>query len=326
LKRAWFLVPIAALAILLVVPLSNVLGDDAEPSILAVALGNGITYQGRFMDGGEVADGSYDIRFILFDADAGGAQVGTTVEKDNINVVDGLFTTTLDFGAAAWSGDARWLEIAVRPGSSTGNYTVLNPRQPVTAVPYALHALTAGGFAVPFTATGDDDVDELLSLTQNGNAEGVVVTRAATDTVGPAVLANNAGAGAAVRGASTHASGIGGAFSGTTAVQLTGGVSVTGANPASFTVVADVDTNTCDYAGGTDNAVILDNANANGAASAFLFVTYDSTGNASPQTSTYAVAYDVGGDCTDDRWIIFLTDTTTLDDGDAFNVLVINQG
>jgi hypothetical protein len=323
LKRAWILFPIAALATLLLVPLTNVLGDDPEPSIFAVDLGNGITYQGRFMDGGEVADGSYDIRFILFDADAGGAQVGNQVEKDNIAVADGLFTTTLDFGGAAWDGDARWLEIAVRPGTSTGNYTVLNPRQPVTAVPYALHALTAGGFAVPFTATGDDD-DELLSLTQNGDGEAVVATRAATDTVGPAIAANNAGAGAAVSGNSTHASGIGGSFSGTTAVQLTGGISVAGAGPAAFTVVADVDVNTCDY-GGTDNAVVVDSVRANGLASALLFATYDSTGDATPQTSAYGVAYDVAG-CTDDRWIVFLADGTTLDDGDAFNVLVINAG
>jgi hypothetical protein len=111
-------------------------------------------------------------------------------------------------------------------------------------------------------------------------------------------------------------------------LQLTGGVSVAGANPAAFTVVADVDTNTCDYGGGTDNAVIIDNLNANGAASAFLFATYDSTGDATPQTSAYAVAYDVGsGGCADDRWIIFLTDATAvLEDGDSFNVFVVNQG
>jgi hypothetical protein len=325
LKPAWILIPLAALAVLMLVPLTNVLGDDEEPAVFAIALGNGITYQGRFTDGGEPADGSYDIRFILYDAEAGGAQVGTQIDRDNIAVNDGLFTTTLDFGAAAWDGDARWLEIAVRPGTSTGNFTVLNPRQPVTAVPYALHALTAGGFSVPFSATGDV-ADELLSLTQDGDGEAIVANRAATETSGNTIVANNVGAGAAVRGVSTHATGTGGSFSGPTAIELTGGVKVVGANPAAFTVVVDFDGNTCDF-GGTDNAVVVDNANANGIASAFLFITYDSTGDVTPHTGAFAVAYDVGsGGCTDDRWIIFQTDGTPLEDNDAFNVLVINQG
>lgn len=325
-KRAWLLLPAAVLATLLLVPLSIVMGDDDDgPSILAVALGDGITYQGRFMDGGEPADGSYDIRFILFDADAGGAQVGTTIEQDNVTVSDGLFTTTLAFAASVWDGDARWLEIAVRPGSSTGTYTVLNPRQPVTAVPYALHALTAAGFSVPFSATGDV-ADELLSLTQDGDGEAIVASRSATDTAGNTLQASNAGAGAAVRGSSTHASGTGGSFAGAVAVELSGGIEVAGANPAAFTVVVDVGANTCDFGTGTDNAVMVNSPLANSTPTAFLFVTYDTTGDTTPHTSPIAVAYDPGGDCTADRWVILLADGTTLEDGDAFNVLIINQG
>ena len=34
------------------------------------------TYQGRLLDAGQPADGSYDLRFILYDADAGGSQFG----------------------------------------------------------------------------------------------------------------------------------------------------------------------------------------------------------------------------------------------------------
>ena len=41
------------------------------------------------------------------------------------------------------SGEARWLEIAVRPGASAGSFTNLVPRQPITATPYAV---TAGNF------------------------------------------------------------------------------------------------------------------------------------------------------------------------------------
>jgi hypothetical protein len=44
----------------------------------------------------------------------------------------------LDFGSGAFNGDARWLEIGVRPGASTGAYTTLDSRQELTPAPYAL--------------------------------------------------------------------------------------------------------------------------------------------------------------------------------------------
>jgi hypothetical protein len=44
----------------------------------------------------------------------------------------------LDFGTNAFNGQARYLQIWVRPGSSTGGYTPLSPRQELTATPYAL--------------------------------------------------------------------------------------------------------------------------------------------------------------------------------------------
>jgi len=51
-------------------------------------------------------------------------------------VNNSLFTVQLDFGASAFTGEARWLGIQVQcPGD--GGYTDLG-RQPITAVPYAL--------------------------------------------------------------------------------------------------------------------------------------------------------------------------------------------
>ncbi len=101
------------------------------------------TYQGRLTDGGNPANGTYDFRFILYDAEAGGSQVGSTVTRNDIAVTGGLFTVQLNFGSGAFDGNARWLETGVRPGSSTGAYTVLSPRQPLTAAPYALYSARA---------------------------------------------------------------------------------------------------------------------------------------------------------------------------------------
>jgi hypothetical protein len=53
--------------------------------------------------------------------------------------MDGYFTVELDFkDANAFNGEARWLQIGVRPGGSTGGFTTLSPRQEVTPAPYAL--------------------------------------------------------------------------------------------------------------------------------------------------------------------------------------------
>ena len=80
------------------------------------------TYQGRLTDGGNPANGPYDLQLVLFDAATGGAQVGATLTRDDVPVANGLFTVSLDFGTA-FAGAKRWLELRVRPGSSTGAYT-----------------------------------------------------------------------------------------------------------------------------------------------------------------------------------------------------------
>lgn len=101
-------------------------------------LDDGITFQGKLNQAGDPANGPFDFQFTLYDAASGGNQVGDTLTLNDVPVTNGLFTVQLDFGNAAFQGEARWLAVAVRPGVSTAQYTLLNPRQMITAVPYAL--------------------------------------------------------------------------------------------------------------------------------------------------------------------------------------------
>ncbi|MBL8880223.1 MAG: hypothetical protein JNG88_13985 [Phycisphaerales bacterium] len=115
----------------------------------AAPLGTNFTYQGKLQDNGVAADGVFDVRFRLFDAGNAGVQIGSTVCVDSVIVSNGLFTASVDFGAAAFSGDARWLEVSVREDATPANcgagaYTVLSGRQPLTIAPYALYALNGG--------------------------------------------------------------------------------------------------------------------------------------------------------------------------------------
>jgi hypothetical protein len=106
-------------------------------------LGTAFTHQGRLTDSGSPATGPYDFRCILYDAPAGGSQVGPIVSLEDVAVANGLFTITIDFGPAAFRGDARHLEIAVRPGASTGAYTVIGGRQELKPAPNALFSSSA---------------------------------------------------------------------------------------------------------------------------------------------------------------------------------------
>lgn len=107
------------------------------------------TYQGKLNDAGALANGPYDFLFKLFNLPTGGSQIGDDVTVDDAPVAAGIFTVTLDFGSSPFTTNSgNFLEIAVRPGASTGAYTTLTPRQPLTASPYSVQTIRATSAAV----------------------------------------------------------------------------------------------------------------------------------------------------------------------------------
>ena len=66
----------------------------------AAPMGTATTYQGRLMDGDSPADGEYDFEFKLYDEpNLAGVQQGSTINIEDQQVSDGLFTVGLDFGS-----------------------------------------------------------------------------------------------------------------------------------------------------------------------------------------------------------------------------------
>jgi hypothetical protein len=118
------------------------LGLFASPVELAGAtpMGTVFTYQGRLIDANKPADGLYDLQCKLYDANVGGTQKGSTIDINELDVIDGLFTVLLDFGSGVFDGNTVWLEIGVRAGElkDPNAYTTLSPRQEITPAPYAL--------------------------------------------------------------------------------------------------------------------------------------------------------------------------------------------
>jgi hypothetical protein len=123
-------------------PIWVLLAALCVPAAAQPPAGTAFSYQGRLADAGTPANGPYDFEFRLFDAPAGGTQVGPAVAKNDVTVTAGLFTTGLDFGPASFVGFARWLQVAVRPGASTGPYTVIG-RQELQPTPNAMFSATA---------------------------------------------------------------------------------------------------------------------------------------------------------------------------------------
>jgi hypothetical protein len=98
------------------------------------------TYQGQLQRSGAAYTGTCDFQFSLWDAASDGTQQGSTQSINSVSVVNGLFTVVLDFAEQfgdQFFGDARWLGTSVQC-SGDGGFTPLDPRQPITAAPYAL--------------------------------------------------------------------------------------------------------------------------------------------------------------------------------------------
>ena len=133
-----FLFPIRWLAL----ALAFSLGSGA-----VLAQGTAFTYQGRLTDNGTGPNATnYDLRFTVYSAVTVGSVIAGPLTNNAAAVSNGLFVTTLDFGAAAFPGAARWLEVAVR--TNGGAFNVLSPRQPLNSTPYAVRAANYSGSIV----------------------------------------------------------------------------------------------------------------------------------------------------------------------------------
>ena len=137
------------------------------------AQGTAFTYQGRLLDGANPASGLYDLRFALYNAATNGGQTAGFLTLAPTAVSNGLFTVTLDFGAATFDGSARWLEISVRSNGTGAAFAILVPRQPLTATPYAVTAGKVTGSVAAGQVSGALALAQLPGAVVTNNASGV---------------------------------------------------------------------------------------------------------------------------------------------------------
>jgi hypothetical protein len=146
----------------------------AETSARAVSAAASVTstftYQGQLKNGGTPVNGSCDMQFSLWDAVSGSNQIGSIQTVLGQAVSMGLFTVVLnsggEFGATPFTGEARWLQVAVKCGSDV-SYTALD-RQLLTATPYAASLMPGA------VISGSNNVMLTVNITSSAaNAKGI---------------------------------------------------------------------------------------------------------------------------------------------------------
>ncbi len=147
-------------------------------------VGTTISYQGQLKEAGVPLNGNVDLKFELFDAEFDGNPIGAPLLIEDVPVVKGLFSVELDFGAAAFTGDARWAQIEVQVQQDGGGTLVvpLSPRQPLTGTPYSMFSLA------PWRQTGTG-----VSFTDGKVGIGTVVPANRLSVAGGADFGGNLG-------------------------------------------------------------------------------------------------------------------------------------
>ena len=168
------------------------------------AQGTAFTYQGGLNYNGSPANGNFDFQFSLYPADTGGAAIAGPVTNAAVSVSNGQFTVMLDFGAGAFTGENRFLEIGVGTNGA-GTFSVLAPRQPVSATPYAIFANSVSNLVGALPATqlsGTVPLTQLPAVVVTNHATGVDLGGTFSGQLnGPASLASNVVAGLSITNA-----------------------------------------------------------------------------------------------------------------------------
>ena len=117
------------------------LGDGSQ-LLISQTFATRFMYEGRLVSEGNPAEGVFDLRSSLFDAESSGNQIGSSVVLPGVNVTNGYFVAVLDFGISTTRPAGMWLEIAVRTNGG-GDFAVVPPRQSMAAIPFAVHSTYA---------------------------------------------------------------------------------------------------------------------------------------------------------------------------------------
>lgn len=138
--RWLFVLTLSAAALLISLTSINQASAQGDgPQSPQAATGSAFTYQGRLIKNNQPVSDTCALSLSMWDASSGGAFLNSNT-FNTVPISNGLFTVQLDFGSSPFTGDARWIETAVRCTGEV-SYITLSPRTKLTTAPYAIYAL-----------------------------------------------------------------------------------------------------------------------------------------------------------------------------------------
>ncbi len=94
--------------------------------------------------GGQPCNGKFDVQVRMFDEAFGGNQLGTTLEKEGVDVANGVANIKLEFGPHLFDGKPRYLEVAISSSGAFKAFFQMETRQPVQIAGMSQFAAVAG--------------------------------------------------------------------------------------------------------------------------------------------------------------------------------------
>ena len=183
------------------------------------AQGPAFTYQGVLATNGVAVSGPVEVQFTLWNsaANPGSPVASNTPAVLALTLTNGLLTVPLDFGAAAFDGSDRWLQIELR--STLGPFTTLAPRQKITSTPYAIRAANLTGTVAGNSLAGTYGNAVTFSNAANAFRGSFNGDGAAVSNVNAASLGGLSAAAFWTLNGNTGADPLNGAFLGTSDLQ-----------------------------------------------------------------------------------------------------------
>ena len=293
-------------------------GSENQYTVLAAsleqpAIGITVPYTGQLNDnlGQPVGDGKYTFEFQLYGSGEGGELLWSELQE-GVLLKDGLFNVSLGsvkpIPQELLAGESGWLGIAVR-GPGEGQFTELSPRQQLNATASASPLSTSAGMTCAHDHFGEQWIG-------NSSTSGIYVKN--TNASGGAGIVANSESGPALS-----------IDKGSLQVKDAG----LGTDTPAFihqVVTTGINANLCTKGSWhQDYSTVIDHPMTNGNPGAILFITSNyglaSSWHTGPAHAPYGVYYDDQNQCGygTDKWVIYATDTTELNNGQLFNVLVV---
>jgi hypothetical protein len=158
---------------------------SASPGVSSTGSSTAFTFSSSLAQ----PNGTYDLKFQLFDSPTKGTAVAGPVTVGGVAVAGKKFTTKIDFGTNPFDGSARYVQMWWRPTGTT-TFTKVSPRVELVAVPYALGLRLPVDESVSTGASALKISDDFGSAIEGDNTGGNAGVAGFNTGSGPGVLGN----------------------------------------------------------------------------------------------------------------------------------------